>query len=45
VIGEIQVGEKVRVHGAMIQVSKMGVETLELNRSSKVERAYEKGRR
>jgi replication factor A1 len=38
VIGEIQVGEKVRVHGAVIQVSKMGVETLELNRSSKVER-------
>jgi len=39
VIGEIQVGEKVRVHDAVIQVSKMGVETLELNRSSKVERA------
>ena len=38
VIGEIQVGEKVRVHDAVIQVSKMGVETLELNRSSKVER-------
>ncbi len=38
IIGEIQVGEKVRVHGAVIQVSKMGVETLELDRSSKVER-------
>src|SRR4029077_3438833 len=39
VIGEIQAGEKVRVHGAVIQMSKMGVETLELNQSSKVERA------
>jgi DNA/RNA endonuclease YhcR with UshA esterase domain len=38
VIGDIKVGEKMRVHGAVIQVSKMGVETLELNRSSKVER-------
>lgn len=38
VIGEIKVGEKVRVYDASIQVSKMGVETLELNRSSKVER-------
>lgn len=38
VIGEIKVGEKVRVHGALVQVSKMGVETLELDRSSKVER-------
>jgi replication factor A1 len=39
VIGEIEVGEKVHVRGAVIQVSKMGVETLELNRSSKVERS------
>jgi replication factor A1 len=39
VIGEIEAGEKVHVHGAVIQVSKMGVETLELNRSSKVERS------
>jgi hypothetical protein len=38
IIGDIQVGEKVRVYGAVIQVSKMGVETLELNGSSKVER-------
>jgi replication factor A1 len=37
-IAEIQVGEKLRVHGATIQVSKMGVETLELGRSSTVER-------
>ena len=37
-IAEIQVGEKLRVHGATVQVSKMGVETLELGRSSKVER-------
>ena len=39
VIGEIQAGEKVRVHGALIQLSKMGVETLELNGLSKVERS------
>ncbi len=38
VIGGIQAGEKLRVHGAVIQVSKMGAETLELSRSSKVER-------
>ncbi len=38
IIGEIRIGEKVRVHGALVQVSKMGVETLELNRASKVER-------
>jgi len=37
-IGEIQVGEKLRVRGAAIQVSKMGAETLELGRSSRVER-------
>jgi ssDNA-binding replication factor A large subunit len=37
-IAEIQVGEKLRVHGATVQVSKMGVETLELGRSSTVER-------
>jgi hypothetical protein len=41
-IGEIQVGERVRVYGAVIQVSKMGVETLELQRSSRVERLSEK---
>ena len=38
VIGEIQVGEKLLVHGAAVQVSKMGVETLELSLSSRVER-------
>jgi len=38
VIGGIQAGEKLRVHGAVIQVSKMGAETLELSRSSKIER-------
>jgi hypothetical protein len=38
-IGGIQAGEKLRVHGAVIQVSKMGAETLELSRSSKIERA------
>jgi DNA/RNA endonuclease YhcR with UshA esterase domain len=43
VIGEIQAGEKLRVHGAVIQVSKMGAETLELNRSSKIERVRGKG--
>jgi ssDNA-binding replication factor A large subunit len=41
-IGEIQVGEKLRVHDAVIQVSKMGVETLELSKSSKVTRLREK---
>ncbi len=43
VIGEIQAGEKLLVHGAAIQVSKMGAETLELSRSSKIERVL--GRR
>lgn len=38
VIGGIQAGEKLRVHGAAIQVSKLGAETLELSRLSKVER-------
>jgi ssDNA-binding replication factor A large subunit len=37
-VGEIQAGEKLRVHDAVIQMSKMGVETLELKASSKVER-------
>ena len=37
-IGEIQAGEKLRVHNVTIQVSKMGVETLELKGSSRVER-------
>ena len=37
-IGEIGAGEKLRVHDAIIQVSKMGVETLELSSSSRVER-------
>jgi hypothetical protein len=37
-IGGIQAGEKLRVHGAAIQVSKMGAETLELSLSSKIER-------
>ncbi|MDA4136384.1 MAG: hypothetical protein OK449_05225 [Thaumarchaeota archaeon] len=43
VIGEIQAGEKLRVHGAVIQVSKMGSETLELGRSSKIERVRGRG--
>lgn len=38
IIGEINVGEKVRVHDAVIQISKMGVQVLDLGRSSKVER-------
>jgi ssDNA-binding replication factor A large subunit len=38
IVGEIQVGEKLLVQGATVQVSKMGVETLELGRLSKVER-------
>ena len=38
VIGGIQAGEKLRVQGATVQLSKMGAETLELGRSSKVER-------
>jgi hypothetical protein len=42
-IGEIQVGEKIRVHDAIVQVSKVGVRTLELGNSSKVERLREKG--
>jgi len=37
-IAEIQAGERLRVHGATTQTSKMGVETLELGRSSSVER-------
>ncbi len=37
-IAEIQAGEKLRVYNVTIQVSKMGVETLELRGSSKVER-------
>lgn len=41
-IGDIQAGETLRVHGATVQVSKMGVETLELNRSSKLERLHGK---
>jgi ssDNA-binding replication factor A large subunit len=43
VIGGIQAGEKLRVHGAIIQVSKMGAETLELSRSSKIERVRGRG--
>src|SRR5271169_1407156 len=43
VIGGIQAGEKLRVHGASIQVSKMGAETLELRRSSKIERVVGRG--
>ncbi len=43
-IGEIQVGEKLHVYGATIQLSKLGVETLELNRSCRLERLGEKER-
>jgi len=43
VIEGIQVGEKLHVRGAAIQVSKMGAETLELSRSSKIERVQGKG--
>ena len=43
VIGGIQAGEKLRIHGAVIQVSKMGAETLELSRSSKIERVRGRG--
>jgi ssDNA-binding replication factor A large subunit len=38
IIGDIKAGETLRVHGAIVQVSKMGVETLELTLSSKLER-------
>jgi DNA/RNA endonuclease YhcR with UshA esterase domain len=38
IVGEIRVGEKLRVRGAVVQVSKMGVETLELRDSTKIER-------
>ena len=41
-IGDIQAGETLRVHGATVQVSKMGIETLELGRSSKLERLHGK---
>jgi ssDNA-binding replication factor A large subunit len=41
-IGDIKAGETLRVHGATVQVSKMGVETLELGRSSKLERLHGK---
>jgi hypothetical protein len=37
-IGEIKAGEKLRVCGASVQVSKMGAETLELGRSTRLER-------
>jgi len=37
-VGEIQAGERLRVSDAKIQVSKMGVQTIELNQSSKIER-------
>jgi ssDNA-binding replication factor A large subunit len=42
-IGDIKAGETLRVHGAKVQVSKMGVETLELSLSSKLERLQAKG--
>jgi ssDNA-binding replication factor A large subunit len=42
-IGDIKAGETLRVQGATVQVSKMGVETLELSLSSKVERMQAKG--
>jgi ssDNA-binding replication factor A large subunit len=41
-IGDIKVGETLRVHGVTVQVSKMGVETLELSLSSKIERLQTK---
>jgi ssDNA-binding replication factor A large subunit len=41
-IGDIKAGETLRVHGATVQVSKMGVGTLELSLSSKVERLQTK---
>lgn len=37
-LGEIEAGEKLRVHGVVVQVSKMGTETLEFGRASKLER-------
>lgn len=37
-VAEILVGEKLRVRDATIRTSRMGVETLELKRSSKIER-------
>ncbi|MDG6977487.1 MAG: hypothetical protein JRN58_00190 [Nitrososphaerota archaeon] len=40
VLGDIQAGERLRVCGATIQVSKMGVETLELRGSSVLERLH-----
>ena len=38
VIGRVQAGEKLKVSGATVRMSKMGVETLELGNSSSVER-------
>ena len=38
IIGEIKAGDKLRVRRASVQVSKMGAETLELGRSTRVER-------
>ena len=38
IIGDIKAGETLRIHGAAVQVSKMGVETLELTLSTKLER-------
>ena len=43
VIGGIQAGETLRVRGAAIQVSKMGAETLELGKSSRIERVRGRG--
>jgi ssDNA-binding replication factor A large subunit len=41
-IGDIKAGETLRVHGATVQVSKMGVGTLELSLASKLERLQAK---
>lgn len=42
-IGELKAGERLQVRNAGVQKSKMGVETLELSSSSKLERSATKG--
>jgi len=40
-IGEIKAGERLRMRGVNVQMSKMGVETLELGGASRIEKAAE----
>jgi hypothetical protein len=37
-IGEVKAGERLKLSGAIIQMSKMGVETLEVGSASRIEK-------